>query len=1289
MSTAVPLIDSSADIVSMSFNNSSGQQAVQPSAAQPTPGSVNMLQQNHSYGLAAASQQQPQQQYQQQQQLHFQQMQHIQNLQAQLRAQEQGLQQSQQHTPQQIAMARQTLMMQQQQLAMAAQQHQQQFAMATQQQQQQPSQTLQQHAPLQATPTAPVQSPHVSKPLTGTHTMPPGGPMALPESSSVDSSQRSLGGGTNGTAKAPTPTNGPFPPAQGASMASSSNMSVLRAIAEQFRIPDNVLSQLPPAQLQLFLQNLQAQQAQQARQQLPDVSNGGVQTPLRQNSATPLTPSNQQGAESATRPHSARSNKGGVAGHDRSISQSPAPSHGQQQQQPVSTPAPAQQAQHLHQQGAPQLFLPTAVHSAQTLMPAIAGLPMGLGSVPRTGNTPIGQRKESATSIFADDLRATPTPSDASASNTGASAIQPTYTAEEVANAHKLSEEFVSTLPSYTSESFIQFLQAFNKEHNIPGNFSKPPVFGDQHIDLYHFFCEVVRQGGLEQVHTRRVWRQVAKDSGLPDIPTLPPLLSRWYKVWLQPLEQLRVYPPGHPKHTGISANFSLKKRRKQETFVSPGGTPGPSDRSYSASAELNTKRPKMYSPSVTNGVASANASPNHFSTHIPAGMLQLPPSTMAEGGGMSHSGLQLHGGGTISTPSLPTNGMIPNLAPSRSATQIGMTAGHHHYMAPPPGPAGSGAGAAAGARARVLTNGAAPPTTTPASSITTVTVPPAPAAPPPLRFFPLERTLDTFGGVDLQSCMALRPRPRLPSISECGAVDIRGLTLSIESGIPLEVTAGLNTLIRISSHPDVALPLAQCEELAETLLAILEDLKLTPEAVKIQGEQGEEEPAAASYSEEAALFVAVCTNDPREGGMIGDDMQDESAVRGLLHGSEDLWSFTSDRALTVAYVLRNLTFLPANQTYLAASTDFAHMFTALEAKCAAAVRAARSEESQSKGPLSLIVLRAVEFRKSLIVMLANTADKIDLRLAGDAFLRAALRLIAYFTDGQQTGDVAEEWMHECLPVAPGDPLAATTHAKAMDGRVYYLHALEAAGRLSVSDKNRLFIAATVSPAHFCPLTDACASLLAGHQAAVSLYPAATANFTESRLMWIQMVLVVLSNFACAVTPPALLASRKYTQFRLSPSGAILGQTDGGPTSPTSNASMRRAMTRRPMPFKPVSYVATAVPPEMRELRRALAGNSNLVRSLFEIAFVWWGQIGLPCVRGQSFQSPDSPISDLAERAIYILQLLHLDHDALFAARWSEWLVDRAATCQISPALTEILYELVGLVPVQSLTCTP
>ncbi|KAJ2684491.1 hypothetical protein H4R19_006887, partial [Coemansia spiralis] len=379
------------------------------------------------------------------------------------------------------------------------------------------------------------------------------------------------------------------------------------------------------------------------------------------------------------------------------------------------------------------------------------------------------QRKGSAASLLTDDVRGTPAPIE-----------QVVYTAEEIAAAQQKSDEFIKRLPEFTSTSFVEFLQKFLKEHNIPGNFAKPPVFADQTIDLYRFFCEVIRQGGLEQVHTRRAWRQVAKDSGLPDIPTLPPLLSRWYKVWLQPLEQLVAFPPGHPTHTGLNTNFSLKKRRKPDGFGSPGSTPGPGERASSAHLDLSKR-------SKTNGIVSATASPAQatppysMSLQSPPPPFQRPPPP----------------------PSMPSFPLGPGPGLPMGPDQI-------HAPAPP-----------------MQTNGAAPPQ--PPAAVPhassggeslyppTVTFPAPPPA-PPLQFFPLERSVDTYGGVDLQACVSFRPRVRVPAIGDYGSVDIQALTLSIDSGIAMEVTAALNTLIKITAHPDVVLPLGQCEALAETL---------------------------------------------------------------------------------------------------------------------------------------------------------------------------------------------------------------------------------------------------------------------------------------------------------------------------------------------------------------------------------------------------------------------------------------------------------------------------------------
>ncbi|KAJ2393436.1 Carbon-nitrogen hydrolase, partial [Coemansia sp. RSA 2603] len=546
-----------------------------------------------------------------------------------------------------------------------------------------------------------------------------------------------------------------------------------------------------------------------------------------------------------------------------------------------------------------------------------------------------------------------------------AAAAPPAYTAAEVAAATRASTEFIAQLGSFTYDSFLAFLQAFNRDNNVPGNFGKAPVFNDTTIDMHRFFCEVVRHGGLEQVHVRRLWRQIARDIGLPEVPTLPPLLSRWYKVWLQPLEQLRVFPPGHPRHTGVGANFSIKKRRKPDGS-SPGSTPAP---------DAAAKRARMSSAS---------------STPAP---LTLPP---------------------------------PQLQPAMGASAAGAA-----------GPA-------------------------------TVTVPPPRPAPAPPQFFPLERTLDTFGGVDLQACVALRRRVRAPAVGDYGSIDVGALALSLESGLPAETTAALAALVRVSAHPDAVLPLAQCEALAEALLGALS-----------QRAPCEKPPAtdkaalAESYAGDVARLDAEC------GAALADEMHDGAAALGVARGGACLWAFTSEHTLAAAYALRNLSFLPANQQYLAQSRDFFQAFAALHRRCRMHAR---------PGGSVLALQRSVDLRRSLLVTLGNVASTVDLRRTGRGFVEEALLLAAYFADDAQAQRAALRWEWS-----------------------WVLAALDVVARLSVAEHNRAKLAMHV---HLlaAPL-DACARL-------VTLGASGDSGSVDMRAAHVLTALLVIGGIASACVRP-------------------------------------------------------------------------------------------------------------------------------------------------------------------------
>ncbi|KAJ1879969.1 hypothetical protein LPJ66_011585, partial [Kickxella alabastrina] len=208
-----------------------------------------------------------------------------------------------------------------------------------------------------------------------------------------------------------------------------------------------------------------------------------------------------------------------------------------------------------------------------------------------------------------------------------------------------------------------------------------------------------------------------------------------------------------------------------------------------------------------------------------------------------------------------------------------------------------------------------------------------------------------------------------------------------------------------------------------------------------------------------------------------------------------------------------------------------------------------------------------------------------------------------------------------------------------------------AGARLSVADGNRAMLA-HLGPRHFGPLADACARLLAASSPPAPGDVAAA----EPRLVWVHTALLLLSNLAAAAAGPPTSA-RRYTRFRVA-------DTNG-----------RRAAPRLRMPFTPTSFVAAAVPPALAVFRKRLAQDTALVRALLEMAVA----------AADAQVLPDTPVAELAERAVFVLQMLHPDHDALFAARWADWVVDRVACRSLPRALTESLCELVGFLPVNSL----
>ncbi|THZ87294.1 hypothetical protein D6C84_01797 [Aureobasidium pullulans] len=91
-------------------------------------------------------------------------------------------------------------------------------------------------------------------------------------------------------------------------------------------------------------------------------------------------------------------------------------------------------------------------------------------------------------------------------------------------------------------------------------------------------------------------------------------------------------------------------------------------------------------------------------------------------------------------------------------------------------------------------------------------------------EYEPHRRTLDYYGGYDILPLAKLggeisRLVPAVPMVDEMGLIDIRALTLSLQSGIHAETRHALDNLIMISVEPRIILDLEKCEDLTDVLV--------------------------------------------------------------------------------------------------------------------------------------------------------------------------------------------------------------------------------------------------------------------------------------------------------------------------------------------------------------------------------------------------------------------------------------------------------------------------------------
>lgn len=168
----------------------------------------------------------------------------------------------------------------------------------------------------------------------------------------------------------------------------------------------------------------------------------------------------------------------------------------------------------------------------------------------------------------------------------------------------------------------------------------------------------------------------------------------------------------------------------------------------------------------------------------------------------------------------------------------------------------------------------------------------------------PLKHSLDFYGGYDVVNLAKLgeslvRLIPDVPLVDEMGVIDLRALTLSLQSGIHVEVRYALDHLTVLSMDSRITLDLEKCDDLTDVLVDCGED------QLDILSEE------AAEVSD--ALDLTAYEDVVRACRSEAETLQDVSVMGTTAYEMDR----AADRLIAVCQLLRNFSFNEANHTLL------------------------------------------------------------------------------------------------------------------------------------------------------------------------------------------------------------------------------------------------------------------------------------------------------------------------------------------------------------------------------------
>ncbi|KAK5003237.1 hypothetical protein LTR28_010414, partial [Elasticomyces elasticus] len=225
-------------------------------------------------------------------------------------------------------------------------------------------------------------------------------------------------------------------------------------------------------------------------------------------------------------------------------------------------------------------------------------------------------------------------------------------------------------------------------------------------------------------------------------------------------------------------------------------------------------------------------------------------------------------------------------------------------------------------------------------------------------EYVPQARKIDSFGGYDIHDMLAhngaelARSIPNVPHPEEMGLIDLRAISLSLQSGIHGEVRLALDSLAQISHEHKIELE--HCEDLIDALVDCAED--------QIDA-LAEEAPEVSD-----ALDLPSYEDIVRAWRSESEDLQNVPAVGSIEYDLDR----AVDRLIAITTILRNVSFYESNHALLTSPPVIKVLSLAIR-------------HLGTRNLLLRTSLNTADFYKDVVVYLSNTAQAIELPSRDDA----------------------------------------------------------------------------------------------------------------------------------------------------------------------------------------------------------------------------------------------------------------------------------------------------------------